>query len=141
MTQNPFVGAWRLLSVELRTLDGQVTYPLGRDAIGYIMYTDNGYMSVAFMSANRSKFVAGDIRGGSIEEKAAAADSYISYCGRYEIQDDKVIHHVEVSFFPNWIGMDQQRFFRLDGNKLYLSTPPMLVSGKQQTSHLIWERT
>lgn len=141
MAQSPFVGAWRLVSLETRTPDGQVSYPFGHDAAGYIVYTENGYMSVAFMSANRRKFAAGDIRGGSTEEKVAAADSYLSYCGRYEIQGDQVIHHVEVSFFPNWIGMDQQRFFRLDGTKLYLSTPPMLVSGKQQTSHLIWERT
>jgi hypothetical protein len=141
MAQNPFVGAWRLLSFEMRTTEGQVSYPFGRDAVGYIMYTENGYMSVAFMSANRRRYASGDILGGSTEEKVAAVDSYISYCGRYKVQGNKVIHHVEASLFPNWIGMDQERFFRLDGNKLYLSTPPTLVSGKQQTSYLIWERT
>jgi hypothetical protein len=141
MPANALVGAWRLVSCELRTADGQVSYPFGRDPLGYILYSENGYMSVAFMSALRGRFSAGDIRGGSPEEKVEAADSYLSYCGRYEIWGSRVIHHVEVSFFPNWVGLDQERLLRLEGDTLYLSTPPMLVAGQQQTSHLIWQRT
>jgi len=140
MTQNSFVGTWRLISCELRSADGQVSYPLGKDAVGYIMYSEDGYMSVAFMSANRPIFAAGDISGGTTEEKEAAADTYVSYCGKYEVQGDKIIHHIEVSFFPNWIGVDQARIFEFEGNRLSLSTPPFLVGGKKQTAHLIWER-
>jgi hypothetical protein len=78
--------------------------------------------------------------GGSTEEKVAAADTYISYCGRYEIQGDKVIHSIEVSFFPNWIGVKQERIFEFDGDRLSLSTLPALLDGKQQTAHMIWKR-
>jgi hypothetical protein len=98
-------------------------------------------MSVAFMRANRPRFATGDILGGTTEEKVAAAESYVSYCGKYEIQGDKVIHHIEVSFFPNWIGVDQERIFGFDGDRLSLSTPPLLVGGAQQSAYLIWERT
>jgi hypothetical protein len=108
------------------------------------MYSEDGYMSVAFMSANRPKFASGGrggtTRGGKTEEKAAAADTYQSYCGKYEVQGDKVIHHIEVSLLPNWGGVDQARFFEFEGNRLLLSTPPFLVAGIQQTAHLIWER-
>jgi len=142
MGQERFVGTWRLLSCEFRAADGQVSYPYGPDLAGYIMYGEDGYMSVALMSANRPKFAVGDIRGGTTEEKVAAAETYISYCGRYEIQGDKVIHHIEVSFFPNWIGVDQERFFEFDGDtlRLSLSTPPLLVGGIEQSAYLIWER-
>ena len=51
-------------------------------------------MSVTVMSANRLKFTSGDIKGGTTEEKVAAADTYISYCGKYEVQQDTVIHHI-----------------------------------------------
>lgn len=139
MAQNLFLGTWRLLSCELRTVDGQVSYPLGQAPVGYIMYNEDGYMSVAMMSTNRPKFAAGDIRGGTSEEKGAAADTYVSYCGRYDIQGNKVIHHIEVSFFPNWIGVDQGRFFKFEGDTLSLSTPLFLVDGVQQTAHLIWQ--
>jgi hypothetical protein len=140
MERNPFVGAWRLVSLEMRQPDGRVGYPLGHDAVGFIMYTEDGYMSVAMMSAGRPKFAAGDIRRGTVEEKVAAADTYVSYCGRYEIRDDRIIHHIAVSFFPNWIAMDQQRVFKFDGRRLSLSTLPFLADGVQQTGHLIWER-
>src|SRR5438105_3788302 len=120
MAQNPLIGTWRLLSFESRTADGEVTYPYGPDAVGYIMYNENGTMAVAIMSANRPKFAAGDMLGGTTMEKDAAADTYLSYCGRYTLLPGKVVHHIEVSFFPNWVGGDQERIFELDGDRLML---------------------
>ncbi|HKZ81830.1 MAG TPA: lipocalin-like domain-containing protein [Pyrinomonadaceae bacterium] len=63
-----------------------------------------------------------------------------SYCGRYEFQGDRVMHYVELSLFPNWIGLSQERLLNLAGNRLRLSTRPMLLDGKQQTAQLVWER-
>lgn len=140
MGKNPFVGTWRLVSSEVRSADGQVSYPRGQDAVGYIIYSEDGYMSAVIMPANRTKFAAETLREGSTEEKATAADTYLSYCGKYEVQGEKVIHHVEASLFPNWIGADLERTFQFDGNRLILSPPPRLVDGRQQTSHLTWER-
>jgi len=140
MKHSAFVGTWRLVSLEMRKPDGQVSYLLGGDAVGYIMYTEDGYMSVAMMSGDRPKFAAGDFRCGTTEEKVAAADTYISYCGRYEIRGDKIIHHIAVSFFPNWVGVEQERLFEFSGGRLSLSTPPFLAEGVQQTAHLVWER-
>ena len=70
MTQESFVGTWRLVSLESRTADGQISYPWGRDAVGYIMYTQGGYMSVSIMRSDRAKFASGDVRGASKEQKA-----------------------------------------------------------------------
>ncbi|MDZ8055400.1 MAG: lipocalin-like domain-containing protein [Aulosira sp. ZfuVER01] len=138
--QNNLVGTWKLLSCETRTETGQVFYPLGDNPSGYIIYTDNGYVSVAMMKANRPQFQAGDIAAGTVEEKVAATDSYVSYCGTYEIQGERVIHHVEVSFFQNWVGVNQVRFVQLNGEQLTLSTPPMLVNGIEIVGSLIWQR-
>ncbi|MBW1759484.1 MAG: lipocalin-like domain-containing protein, partial [Deltaproteobacteria bacterium] len=132
MEKNHLVGIWRLASWENRSKDGQVTYPFGQDAVGYITYIEDGYMFVAIMTANRPLFTSEDILGGSTEEKAAAAETYISYCGTYEIQGEKVIHHIEVSSFPNWVGSAQKRIFELKEDKLLLSTLPLLLSGRQQ---------
>jgi len=122
-------------------VDGQkISYPLGRDAVGYIMYNQDGYMFVAIMRPNREKFAAGDLLSGSTEEKAHAASTYVSYCGQYEFQGDTVVHHVDVSLFPNWVGVEQERLVELRGNQLTLSTRPILLGGMQQSAHLIWER-
>jgi hypothetical protein len=139
-TPKTLVGTWRLVSFHLRTLDGQLTYPYGPDAVGYYIFSESGYMSVALMPAHRRKFAVGDVMGGSTEEKVAAAETFIGYSGKYEIQGDKLVVRPDVSFFPNWVGVDQVRIWELEGGKLTLSTPPLLIRGRQQTAHLVWER-
>jgi hypothetical protein len=141
MIENPFVGAWKLISCELRSANGQISYPMGQDAQGYIIYSRNGYLAVAFMSVDRPPFVSDDLRAGSAQEKVQAFDAYFSYCGRYEVRDDKVIHHVEVSLFPNWIGKRQERHYRFEQDQLILSAPPVLIDGIERAAHLIWQKT
>jgi hypothetical protein len=141
MASNPLIGTWRLLSLENRSVDdGQVSYPLGEDATGYIMYNEDGYMFVAIMALHRLRFVADDLLSATKEEEAQAEETYVSYCGRYDFLADTVVHHVEMSLFPNWIGGDQERLVDLRGNRLTLSTQALLLRGIQQTAHLIWER-
>ncbi len=140
MESNRLLGTWRLVSWENTSADGTISYPLGRQPAGLIMYTDDGYMSVAVMRADREPFAAGDLLAGSSEEKARAAESYVSYCGRYELRDDAVIHHIELSLFPNWSGIDQERLLEVTGNRLTLRTRPLLLDGIEQSARLVWER-
>mgnify|MGYP002725654848 CR=1 FL=1 len=97
-------------------------------------------MSVAFMKEGRPSFASGDIRGGTIEEKTAAIEGYVSYSGRFEVEGEKVVHHIEVSLFPNWIGVGQERLYEFEGERLTLSTPLMLTGGRQLSTHVIWVR-
>ncbi|MFQ5841883.1 MAG: lipocalin-like domain-containing protein [Thermodesulfobacteriota bacterium] len=133
MAQNPFVGTWRLVSSQRKNADGQISYTWGQDAVGYIMYNEDGYMSVAIMSANHPKLASEDIEAGR-------PPTHMSYCGRYEVQGDTVIHHVEVSSRPDRVGVDLKRVFEFDGHRLSLSPPPVLVDGIQQAGRIIWER-
>jgi hypothetical protein len=137
------VGTWRLESWENRSVDGEISYPLGKDATGYIMYNlynPDGYMFVAIMRPHRANFAAGDLLTGSMQEKAHAAETYVSYCGRYEFQGDTVVHHADLSLFPNWVGVVQERLVEVRGDRVTLSTRPMLLGGVQRSAHVIWER-
>jgi hypothetical protein len=140
MVNDSFVGTWKLISYEVRSADGKVIYPWGEKPEGRLMYADDGHVSVAMMAPGRPKFEARELKLGTAEEKVAAVDKYISYAGRYEVQGDKVVHHVEVCLFPNWVGKDQKRNFRFEGRRLYLSTDPDPRDEKQKTGYLIWER-
>ncbi len=133
------VGTWHLQRWETHHPDGRITWPLGPDAVGYLFYTPDGYMSVAMMQANRPAFAEGDLLGGTPEEKAAAASSYVTYCGRYEVGDGTVIHHVDVSLFPNWVGVDQERFVEVKGDELTITTRPLRIGG-ETINRLVWER-
>ena len=137
---NPLVGVWTLESFELRGSLGEAGYPFGRDAVGLLLLTDDGYWSVQVMDARRSPFAAGDVLGGTPEEQAAATRGYIAYAGRYEIQDDRVTVNPHTSLFPNWVGQNLERFFAVEGDRLDLRTRPLLAQGEERTAHLIWRR-
>jgi hypothetical protein len=139
MHQNPLVGTWRLVSWQNRGAAGEITFPLGPDAVGFLTYTPDGYVFVALMRVGRPAFAASDLLAGSSGERAAAAAGYVSYAGTYELRADRVVHHVAASLFPNWVGTDQERLVGWDGGRLLLSTAPAALGG-QQTAHLVWER-
>ena len=140
MNSAALVGTWTLESWEVVDSNGVVDHPFGEKPVGYIMYSPEGYMSVAFMSAGRKPFGAADILGGTPEEMSAAIGTYISYCGRYEVEGDRVRHLIEASLFPNWTGVIQERIVSLKEDMLRISTPPLLIKGKVQTAHLVWKR-
>lgn len=140
MATSPLVGTWRLRSFHSEIVDGRTIYPYGPEVVGYITYTEDGRVAVAIASADRAGHATADFRGGTDAQKVAAYDSYISYAGAYEVEDDLVTHHVEVCLFPSWVGTDLVRLFEVAGGRLTLKTAPFLLDGVVQTSYLVWER-
>lgn len=134
------VGTWRLRSYRLIGSRGRERFPYGEDATGYILYGHDGYMAVAIMSSGRTPFAGSDILRRTTPEAAEATRTYLSYSGRYEVLEDRVLHHVEVALFPNWSGTVQERYFRLDGDMLELSTAPLLLERPQPRAYLVWQR-
>lgn len=139
---NELVGTWRLVSWELRDEAGQVSHPLGRAARGMLMYTADGHLAVTVMRPARKRFASDDILDGAVEERAAAVDGYLTYCGTYSYQPGTVTHRVELSLFPipNWVGTEQLRFAQLEGDRLTLSTAPSPAQGRRQVARPVWER-
>jgi hypothetical protein len=138
--RDALVGAWRLVSWENQAADGQVSYPMGTDILGYLLYAADGRFSVTISRRGRAGFAVGDLLGGTTEEKARAVEGFVAYAGRYSFHGDRVIHHVELSLFPNWVGSDQERRVEFAGDRLTLSASPLLLAGKQQVPRLVWER-
>lgn len=142
MGREQFIGTWKLVSSEIRLSDGQLIYPLGRDAVGRITYDTSGHMSCQLTRLDRPAFSSGDQWSGTPEETKSAFEGCVAYFGTYEVNEEKgtVTHHVEGSLFPNWVGTDQRRFFEFSGDRLTLTTPPIPAGGQQATALLIYER-
>jgi hypothetical protein len=142
MGKDKFVGTWKLVSFEARRSDGQVAYPFGRDVIGVINYDTRGNMSVQVMRSDRPAFAVNDFQKGTPEEIRVAFEGFSAYFGTYDVDEEEgtVTHHLKGSWFPNWIGSDQIRFFEFSGNRLTLRTSSIQVGGVVGTSQLIWER-
>lgn len=140
MAENPLVGTWRLMSFEVQDEAGRIDQPFGHRPMGFITYTADGHMAVQFGRADRARLGEGDWFAATPEEVVAAAGDYFAYCGTYEIRGDTVVHRIELSLMPNWIGGEQVRSIAPDGDTVILSTPPTPVGGRQQRATLVWRR-
>lgn len=135
------LGAWKITECESRFLDGQIgEHPVGASARGLILYSPDGYMSLEIMAEKRVPFSAQDPFAASEEEHLQAYRSHLSYSGTYEVKDDRIIHHIELSSYPNFIGKDIERFVRCEGDCLYQTTEPFFMHGQSQIIHLVLKR-
>ncbi len=136
------VGTWRLLSSEFRTSGGAVIYPLGENASGLCLISAEGYLSGQLMRRDRPPFAGGDPASGTPEEVRAALEGYVAYYGPFELDPEgqRLVTRVEGSLFPNWLGSEQERFYRFEGDRMTLTTPPMALGDEEFHGVLVWER-
>jgi hypothetical protein len=136
------VGTWGLASMEVKAASGETTYPWGRDVMGRLTYTANGQMSLQIMKANRRAFSSEDLEGGTAEEIQAAFDGYHAYFGTYSLdrRTRTVVHRIDGSLFPNWVGHEQRRTIKLSASRLTLTSSPILVGGREEIFLTVWDR-
>jgi hypothetical protein len=134
-------GTWKLVAWRRIAADGTISYPLGADARGQLIYTSNGMMAVQIAAAIRPTIPTEDPLGGDPDARASAYSTYLAYFGTYEVDGEQVIHHLDSSLFPNWSGQDQARALGPEGDDLVLRTPPMQLSdGTTVVNELAWSR-
>jgi hypothetical protein len=140
--RHSLVGSWRLSSMEVKTAFGETTYPWGRGVMGRLTYGANGQMSLQIMKPNRTAFTSEDLEGGAAEEIQAAFDGYHAYFGSYSFdrRTGTVVHRIEGSLFPNWIGHEQRRLVKPSANRLTLTSSPILVRGREEVFLTVWKR-
>lgn len=137
--KNLVIGAWALVSFEQESQEGEIIYPLGDEAKGSIYYLPNGYVSVHIMDVNRSENVD-ELLYKDMQLKYNDL-GYLAYSGRYHIDEENRImtHHIEISLYPEWIGGQQVRLIKLDGEYLQLSSNGPVGPQKIQF-RLLWKR-
>jgi len=132
-----FVGTWKLMSWEVTRPDGTTYYPYGREVVGYLIYTADGYMAAEIMDSDRRqsdpRFPLEIATAQTLPDpdRARAYSTYVSYSGTYTVKGDTVTHHVKAGLIPSWTGSDQVRRFSFDRSRLIIG------AGNQR---LIWER-
>jgi hypothetical protein len=140
MSISQFLGTWRLVSWQIPGEDGTPYYPLGKKAKGLIVYGPDGYMFAALMAPVRTRFAGEDPFGGSAYEAMNAMRAYHTYSGRYRLEEGQVVHTVEMALFPNMIGSEQVRYYRFEGDRLILTTPPLTRGGVTGVAELVWRK-
>jgi len=115
-------GTWELVRAEMTDDAGRLHTPWGDKPAGRATYTGDGHMCVMIQAAERRRFPTEDRGSASLEEKAAAFDGFVAYAGRWDITEDLLRHHVEVSSFPNWVGGELVRRADIAGDHMTLTT-------------------
>ncbi len=142
MLKEQLTGTWRLVSVETHWSTGKVGYPYGRNPKGMLFYDEKGNMSATITKAERSNFSSDNMLKGTPEETKAAFDSYLAYCGTYEVNEagGYVSHTVECSLYPNWVGTELIRYAELKDSQLTLTAPPLKHGDLEIVYVLTWEK-
>ena len=142
--RNKFIGVWELVHYKIEKADGSFySYPYGPNCKGTIIYTKEGRMTALLMDPDRPKFAINHTWKGTAEEMKQAFRRYTSYSGAFKIVDNTVVHQVDRSLFPNWIGTDLVRTFEFiqQDQQLILSTEPFDAGKAFRLKHvLLWER-
>lgn len=136
------VGSWRLDSSEGHKSDGSIVYDQGETPAGRVMFDAGGRLSIHLTNPNRRNFESGDFLRPTPDECTEAFKSYFGYFGSYSVDEDAgvITFHVEGAAYPNYVGTDQQRFYKIEGNRLILRTPPERAGGADVTYYVTWER-
>jgi hypothetical protein len=113
------VGTWDLVSVVYEDQATKERTPVyGEHPRGVQIATPQGRW-LALMTGENRPIPKTD------EDRAQALKTMIAYTGRYRVEDGKVITKVEAAWNEAWVGGEQVRAIRIEGDRLYIESPPM----------------
>jgi hypothetical protein len=141
-SEQGLVGTWRFVSYQEHAADGSVKDVWGPNPRGRLIYDAAGRMALQQTAPGVIPFVSGDLLRGTDDEVKQAFAGYRAWFGSYTVDSKAgvIVHHIEGSLFPNYVGTDQRRFFSLSGNRLTLRTPPIVRGGQSSTFEMVWDR-
>ena len=114
--QEKVIGIWKLISHEIEFQStGQKEPAYGRSPTGYAIFTAEGRVMFVLTGEGRKP-------AQTVQDRANLLDTLTAYTGTYRIEGDKWITKVDVSWNPEWVGTEQTRFFKLDGDRLHVTS-------------------
>jgi hypothetical protein len=137
---SPVIGTWKLKTFVREVSGTNEQYnQLGDNPGGYIGYSRDGRMYAILVAGDRAK---PQIEPRSDAERLQLYKTMIAYGGTYTVDNEKVVHHVDISWNGSYTGTQQVRFYKLDGDTLTLRTAPNKspIDGREGVGILVFER-
>jgi hypothetical protein len=138
--ESPIVGTWKLQSFTREIVaTGKRDNPFGDQPHGYASYSPDG-RTIGIMTKGERVKPAGPLP--TDQEKIELFGSMVSYAGTYQVEGNKVLIRVDISWNQAWTGTVQTRFFKVEGDTLTLTTPVMeaVLDGQEVRSVLVWKK-
>jgi hypothetical protein len=132
-------GVWRLKTfVSEDVQSGERKTVFGRRPNGCLVLTPSGRL-FAILTARRRVATA----PLTDADRIAAYDSIIAYSGTYHVEGTTFTTTVDIAWNEGWVGTDQVRHYRIEGNTLYIETlpaPNVDHGGRTMRFLLSWQR-
>ena len=123
------IGTWLLMLTSTRLPDGSDVW--GRDPIGLLILTNNGYFSSQLMRSDRPRFASNNRVKGTPGENEAAVRGSIASFGTYTVNETEktVTFRYLGSTFPNREKTEETWPLVINGDELRLRHPSTSVKG------------
>lgn len=110
-------GIWKLVSYEVeRQANGQKEPVMGNSPTGYVTFTPEGRVFFVLTGEGRKP-------AKTDQERAELLSTLVAYSGMYRFEGDRWITKVDVAWNPEWVGTEQARTFKVEGDRLQVLTP------------------
>ena len=111
------VGTWKLLSYEVEQQStGQRGPIMGDKPTGYAQFLPEGRVFFILTGEGRKP-------AKTDAERAELLGTLVSYTGTYTTAEGKWTTSVDVAWNPEWVGTRQVRDFKIEGDRLVVTTP------------------
>lgn len=104
VTQNPLIGTWRFVTFAVKDADNETLSPFGEDATGYLIYGNQGYVSLVVTLSGGALDISPFAGREPLIEQVALSMRHLTYAGAYDFQGPDVVHRIDVTPFPEWRG-------------------------------------
>lgn len=129
------VGVWKLQTYDVEFQDtAEHQTPFGTHPNGIGIFTADG-RTMAILTAEDRKVPQTDA------DRVAAFRSMVAYSGIYRLEEDRWITKVDITWNEAWMGTEQTRFYRLEGDTLTVMTPwrpSVIFDGRVARTTLTW---
>jgi hypothetical protein len=135
MTKDQLVGTWQAVSFKTTTGD-QVGYPLGQRPGGYLGFIQSRFW-VMLVDTTRQAPAAASITDA---EATSLMKSHAAYSAKYDVDPAQTPDGIKVSVYPDaasnqaLTGTTRVFYMRVDGNKLTLKSPGVVIPTSGLTS-------
>jgi hypothetical protein len=138
-TKDQLIGSWKVLNLKATTAD-KVTYPLGEQVAGYVTITPTRFW-LLFVDATRKAPAAPALTDA---EAITMMKTQVAWTGKYATAEQtlegiKLTAHVDAASSQAIFDTDRVYFIRVNGNKMMVKSPGVIVPMTGQTSVVEFE--
>jgi len=144
ITAEDITGTWLLVDRGAsESAQAELLERYGDQSEGIVILSPDGWLCAEVCRGDRVA-LPGDPAwhaDAPAEARLAAFDSYVSYAGRWRIENGQLITKVQFALNPSWVGGEQVRDVELlDDGTMRLVVTRIWPNGKQVSVWITWRR-